>query len=166
VAAPREHQGFQPRRFRIARDFRLGQGEQGVLRWFVGFPASRRHLRQLTRWWVGVISPPAPSPEPALMACGPGQGEVVAPGHPGDLVGDVGAADVQPHPDLIRPPAALRMESAARGTSAWHAARMLRLESVCDPSNKFKRIPDREAVRCPAFAVLSAEPLLEIVAPV
>ena len=77
---------------------RPGQGEQGVLSWIVGFAGQPQALAAADLLVGGGDLAAGAEPGPALMAGGRGQGETVDPGHPGDPVGDVGAADVQPHP--------------------------------------------------------------------
>ncbi|MET9001752.1 hypothetical protein [Amycolatopsis sp. NPDC004169] len=54
-------------------------------------------MRQLTRWWVGVISPPAPSADQPWWQAGAGRVKLLIQ-HPDDLVGDVGTANAQPRP--------------------------------------------------------------------
>ncbi|MEV7099720.1 hypothetical protein AB0M80_43580 [Amycolatopsis sp. NPDC051045] len=70
----------------------------GLLSWIVGFAGQPQALAAADLLvGLGDLATGA-EPGPALMAGRRGQRETVDPGHPGDLVSDVGAADVQPHP--------------------------------------------------------------------
>lgn len=91
-------QGANQSRSRQSGGGRLGQGEQGALSWVVEFAGQPQALAAADPLVGRGDLATGAEPGPPLMTGGRGQGEAVDPGHPGDLVGDVGAADVQPRP--------------------------------------------------------------------